>query len=91
MSVVHRVLAAVPAELQDGHLQHYVYLTDITFVSGAHHDGQGEAAEKHHKHTADVLNTEGVSLGVLALVLRREKGLYKTFLFLALWSSTYGC
>ena len=75
LTIVHRILTAVPAKLQDGHLKHYVYLTDIIFVSGAHHDGQGEAAEEHHKHPADVLDTEGVSLRVLALVLRRGKGL----------------
>ena len=40
-----------------------------------HHDGQGQAAQQHHEHTADVLNTQGVSLGVLALVLGRGQGL----------------
>merc|ERR1719219_1032331 len=34
-----------------------------------HHDGEGEAAQQHHEHPADVLHAERVGLGVLALVL----------------------
>ena len=55
LSVVHGVLATVPAELQDGH-----------------HDGEGEAAQQHHEHSANVLDTERVGLRVLALVLQTE-------------------
>ena len=55
LPVVHRILPAVPAELQDGH-----------------HDGEGEAAQQHHEHSANVLHTERVGLGVLALVLQTE-------------------
>ena len=53
LSVVHGILATVPAELQDGH-----------------HDGEGEAAQQHHEHSADVLHAERVGLRVLALVLQ---------------------
>ena len=52
LPVVHRILPAVPAELQDGD-----------------HDGEGETAEQHDEHSANVLHTERVGLGVLALVL----------------------
>ena len=55
LSVVHRVLPTVPAELEDGH-----------------HDGEGEAAEQHHEHPANVLHTQRVGLRVLALVLQTE-------------------
>ena len=55
--VVHGILAAVPAELEDGD-----------------HDGEGEAAQQHHEHPADVLHTQRVSLRVLALVLNTAAG-----------------
>ena len=52
LSVVHRVLPTVPAELENGD-----------------HDGEGQAAQEDHEHPANVLDTERVGLGVLALVL----------------------
>ena len=55
--VVHGILAAVPAELEDGD-----------------HDGEGEAAQQHHEHPADVLHAQRVSLRVLALVLNTAAG-----------------
>ena len=55
--VVHGILAAVPAELEDGD-----------------HDGEGEAAQQHHEHPANVLHAQRVSLRVLALVLNTAAG-----------------
>ena len=36
----------------------------------SHHDGESQPAQQHHKHAANVLNTQGVSLRVFALVLK---------------------
>ena len=52
---------------------HGILATVPAELQYGHHDGEGEAAQQHHEHSANVLHTERVGLGVLALVLQTEK------------------
>ena len=51
---------------------HRVLPTVPAELEDGHHDGEGEAAEQHHEHPANVLHTQRVGLRVLALVLQTE-------------------
>jgi len=48
---------------------HGILATVPAELQYGHHDGEGEAAQQHHEHSANVLHTERVGLRVLALVL----------------------
>ena len=51
---------------------HGVLTTVPAELEDSHHYGQSQSTQQHHEHSANVLNTQRVSLGVLALVLGKK-------------------